>query len=209
MRGEVATRAGADGLGERHRNTQCPHGIRLGLLLPGHRQHALVLSGLHQAGRDDGGRSADRARGVHPDQWLAGSADRVGHEQFGHHDALEEVGRLADDDGVDVVERRTRVFECLVDGLAHQAVHRDVLALGDVLGLPGPENRSELSRHATSALQDCDQILLQRRATGGVSQHARRRAIEDVAGGEADAFEPGREHRVGGQRPARRIDLRL
>ena len=108
VRREVAARTGADRLGERHRNAQRPHGIGLGLLLPRHRQHAPVLAGLHQAGRHDRGRAADRAGGVHPDQRLAGRADRVGHEQLGHHHALEEVGRLADDDGVDVVERRHR-----------------------------------------------------------------------------------------------------
>ena len=93
------------------------------------------------------GRSADRAGGVHADQRLAGGADGVGHEQLGHHHALEEVGRLADHHGVDVVERRTRVGQRLVDGLAHQAVHRHVLPLGDVLRLPGAEHRGQLPRH--------------------------------------------------------------
>jgi len=46
--------------------------------------------------------------------------------------------------GVDVVERRARVGQRPVDGLAHQAVHRDVLALGDVLGLPGPEDGGQV-----------------------------------------------------------------
>ncbi len=35
-----------------------------------------------------------------------------------------------------------------------------------------------------------------------------RRAVEDVLGGEADALQAGREHRVGGQRATRRVDLR-
>ena len=105
------------------------------------------LPGLHQAGGHHTGGAADRARGVHPDQRLAGRADRVGHEQLGHHHALEEVGRLADDHGVDVVERRTGIGQRLVDGLAHQAVHRHVLPLGDVLRLPGAQHRSELPGH--------------------------------------------------------------
>ena len=40
--------------------------------------------------------------GVHAEQRLAGRAEGVGQVQLGHHHALEEVGGLADDDGVDV-----------------------------------------------------------------------------------------------------------
>ena len=68
--------------------------------------------------------------------------------------------RLADDDRRC---RRTsnRSRPRLVDGLAHQAVHRDVLAFGDVLqGLPGTRTGQI---PAILALQDRNQILLQRR----------------------------------------------
>ena len=147
VRGKVAAGARADRLGERHRNTQRPHGIRFRLLLPRHREHAAVLTRLHQAGRDDRGRSTHRACGMDADQWLVGRPHCVGHEQLGHHDALEEVGRLADDDGIDVVERRSRVGQRAVDGLAHEAVHRHILALGDVLGLPRAQHRGELLGH--------------------------------------------------------------
>ena len=52
------------------------------------------------------GRAADRARRVHPEHRLAHRAERRREVQLGHHDALEHVGRLADDDGVDVGEGR-------------------------------------------------------------------------------------------------------
>jgi hypothetical protein len=67
--------------------------------------------------------------------------------ELGHHHALEEVWRLADDYGVDVVECRTGVGQGLVDRLTHQAVHRHVLPLGDVLRLPGAQHRRELPGH--------------------------------------------------------------
>jgi hypothetical protein len=51
------------------------------------------------------------------EQWLADGADGLGQESLGHHDALEEVGCLADDDGVDVVHRELGVGERPVDGL--------------------------------------------------------------------------------------------
>ena len=53
---------------------------------------------------------------VHPDQRFVGRAHGIGHEQLGHHHALEEVRRLADDDGVDIVEGRTAVGQRSVDG---------------------------------------------------------------------------------------------
>jgi hypothetical protein len=84
---------------------------------------------------------------VNPDQRLVGRSHRVGHEQLRHHDAFEEVWRLADDHGVDVVERGSRVGQRTIDGLAHKAVHRHVLALGDVLGLAGAQHCGELLSH--------------------------------------------------------------
>ena len=73
--------------------------------------------------------------GVHPEQRLADRAQRLGQVRLGHHDALEEVGGLADDDGVDVVHRHVGIGERPVDGLAEQARQRDVAADRGVLGL--------------------------------------------------------------------------
>ena len=109
QRSEVAAGPRTHRLGEGHRNRQGPHGIRLRLLLPRHRQHPAVLAGLHQARGYDAGRSTHRPRGVHPDQRLTRRAHGVGHEQLGHHDAFEEVGCLADDDGIDIVESGSAV----------------------------------------------------------------------------------------------------
>ena len=83
----------------------------------------------------DGGRAAHRAGGVHPEQRLADRAERVGQEQLRHHHALEEVGGLADDDGVDVRPGHLGVGERPVGGLAHEAGHRHVAPGGRVLGL--------------------------------------------------------------------------
>ena len=208
VRSEVAARACADRFGERHRNAQRPHGIRLGLLLPRHRQHAPVLSRLHQAGRHHTGRPADRTRGVHPDQRLAGRTHGVGHEQLRHHDALEEVGRLADHDRVDVIHGRPGVGQRLVDGLANQAVHRDVLALGDVLRLAGAEHRSELDRHDYFPSSTATRFCCNTGPPVACASTRPAEPIENMLCRKADALQPGGEHRVGRQRAARRVDLR-
>ena len=104
MRREVAARAGVHRHVERHRHRERPHRVGLRLLLEGHGQHPLVHARLDERRGDDRGRAADRAGGVHADQRLARGAERLGEEQLGHHHALEQVGRLADDDRVDVVE---------------------------------------------------------------------------------------------------------
>ena len=206
VRREVAAGAGADRLGERHRNAQRPHGIRFGLLLPRHREHAPVLAGLHQAGGDDRGRSAHRAGGVHADQRLAGRAHGVGHEQFGHHHALEEVGRLADHHGVDVVERRTESASALSMASRTRPFIDTSWRLATYFVCPVPSTAA--SCPAISVLHHGDQILLQRRPAGGMRQHPLRRSIPDVLRRKADPLQAGREHRVGGQRPARRVHLR-
>src|ERR1700682_2886194 len=64
------------------------------------------------------------------------------------------------------------------------------------------------SRERSSALHDRDEILLQRRAAGGMRQAPARRAVEDVLCRKPDAFQAGREHRVGGQCAAGRVHLR-
>ena len=54
-----------------------------------------------------------------------------------------------------------------------------------------------------------DEVLLQRRAAGGVRQHPARRAVEDVLRGKADPLQARDEHRVGRQGTAGRVQLRL
>ena len=84
---------------------------------------------------DDRGRAADAARGVHPEQRLAGRAERVGQVQLGHHHALEEVGRLADDDRVDVGPVELGVVRGRGRGLPDEPGHRHVAPGRLVLGL--------------------------------------------------------------------------
>ena len=94
--------------------------------------------------RDDARRAADAAGGVHAHHRLADRAERVGEVQLGHRDALEHVGRLADDDRVDVGVRHARVVERLLRGFAHEARDRHVLARGAVMVCPMPTTATRL-----------------------------------------------------------------
>ena len=118
-----ATSGAWNGIGDR----EAPRRVALALLLVRDGEHALVHARRHELRRDDRSRAADTARGVHAHHRLAHRAERVGEVELGHRDALEHVGRLADDDGVDVAPRHARVFERLDRGLAHEPGHRDVL----------------------------------------------------------------------------------
>ena len=131
VRGEVAARARADRHGERHRNRQRPHGIRLGLLLPGDGEHALVHAGLH--------RGSPRRCAVEPptepavctrSSGLPAAPSASARYSSGIIDALEHVGRLADDDGVDIVPGQAGVIECAIDRLAAQPGHGHVASFG-------------------------------------------------------------------------------
>ena len=59
---------------------------------------------------------------------LPRGAERVGEEQLGLHHALEEVGRLADHERVDVGPVRSASSSARLRGLAHEAGDRDVVA---------------------------------------------------------------------------------
>jgi hypothetical protein len=88
-----------------------PLRVALRLLLERDREHALVPAGLDVVRGDDAGRPADRTGGVHPEHRLPRGTERVGEVELGLHHAFEEVGRLADDDRVDVAPRHLRVVE--------------------------------------------------------------------------------------------------
>ncbi len=137
------------------------------------------------------GRPADRSRRVHADHRLADRAERVGEVQLRHRDALEHVGRLADDDGVDVGPRHARVVERLLRGLAHETCHRHVLARRAVHRLAHPDNCNPIAGHdycslwlaslrlvrtGLLTLQDDDHVLLQARTAGRVRDTAVRLA---------------------------------
>ena len=124
--------------------------------------------------------------------------------ELGHHDALEHVGRLADDHGVDVGEPEPGVLERRQRRLAHQPGDRDVLPLGLGHRLADPDDRAALRHQHT--LQDADEVLLQARARGGVGHGAVGLAGPDGPGRLADADEAGRHHRVGRQRAARGVE---
>ena len=139
---------------------------------------------------------------------LPARAERVGEVQLGHHHALEEVGRLADDDGVDVGPGHLGVGERAGGGLAHEPGHRDVAAGGLVLGLADADDGDPFLAHQPSPSRTHDQVLLEARAA---TWRGRRRgsavAVDDPLGRLADADEAGGHHRVGGQRAARRVDV--
>ena len=96
-----------EGLGHR----QGPHGVGVRLLLEGHGEHPLVAARGHQVGGHDGRRPPHPARRVHPQHGLAHRPQGGGQVQLGHHDALEHVGGLADDHGVDVTPVHAGVLE--------------------------------------------------------------------------------------------------
>src|SRR5262249_37522124 len=70
----------------------------------------------------------------------ARGAEGVREAELGHHHALEHVGRLPEDDGVDVLVTQPRVFQRAAGGLAQEAGQRHVVALGGVLGLSDPDD---------------------------------------------------------------------
>ena len=125
---------------------EAPLRVAFGLLLPRDREHPLVDARLDEVRGDDDRGTTDRARGVHAQHRLARAAQRVGEEQLGLHDALERVGRLADDDGVDVRPRAFGVVERARRRFAQQAGHGDVGAPLLVVGLTDADDGA-LLRH--------------------------------------------------------------
>ena len=161
-----------------------------------------------QAGRDDPGRPADRARRVHPQQRLADRAERVGQVQLGHHHALEQVGRLAQHDRVDVGQGESGVGQRPVHRLAAQPGDGHVGPPGPVPGLADAEHRGLLLHGSCSPLASITQTRFCCRAGPLVAWPSARSAwpADDLPGGQADPGQAGREHRVAAQRAAGRVD---
>ena len=85
---------------------------------------------------------------------LPTAPERVGEVQLRHDHALERVGRLPDDDGVDVAEVHAGVLERLDGGLADQPGHRYVVAGRDVTGLTDPDDGgTDATHHSPSRTQ--------------------------------------------------------
>ena len=73
-------------------------------------------------------------------------------------------------------------------------------------GLADPTTATR-SHPSQLASRTANEVLLQAVARGGVGHAPTGRARGDAVGHLADADQPGRHHRVGGQRPARRVDV--
>ena len=162
MRGEVAARARADRLGERHRNATAPTwrstrtasrrppSARAGTCrtAPGWRATIAVEPPTEPA-------VCTRISG------LPAAPSASARNSSGIITPSKKSGALPTTTASMSSNVEPGVGERLVDGLAHQAGHRDVLALGDVLGLPDAEDRGQLPCHLVLPFQDRDQILLQ------------------------------------------------
>ena len=114
-------------------------------------EHPLVDARGDQVGGHQGRRPAHRPGGVHPEHGLAHRAQRRGQVELGHHDALEHVGGLADDHGVDVGPVEAGVLERPHGRLADQAGDGDVLPLGLCLVWPTPITAHRLTHQFASS----------------------------------------------------------
>ena len=155
---------------------------------------------------DDRGPAADAARGVHPEHRLARRGQRIGQPELGHHHAFEHVGRLADDDRVDVGHREVGVGERPVDGLANETGDRHVGATRGVIRLADAD-----APHSARP-----SVALHARRRGAAAGTARlawpsaRSAVPSMTrlGGLGEPGEPGRHQWVRAQRAAARVDRR-
>ena len=121
---------------------------------------------LDQVRGDDRRGSADAARGVHAHDRLARRAERVGEVELGHHHALEDVGRGADDDGLDVGPRHLGVFERADRGLAaraRRATRRRGTSTASSGRSPTTAQRSAMTTTPLPS-SDAHEVLLQARA---------------------------------------------
>ena len=149
-----------------HLDGERPHGVGLALLLVGHGEDTLVHPGLDEACGHDRRGAAHAARRVDPEHGLAHAPQSFGEKEFGHHDALEHVGGLADDNRVDVFPVEFGVGECALGGFANQSHLGDVDPLGVKICLTNSDYCRMFSHGST--LQNADKILLKTRTRGGV-----------------------------------------
>ncbi len=166
VRGEEAARAGQQRLLEGDGQGEPPHGVGLGLLLEGEGEDGAVDAGGDEVRGDQGRRSADGARRVDAEQGFADGAERVGEVELRHHDALEEVGRLADHDGVDVGPAQPGVLQGADRRFADESGDGHVVPGGDVFGLADADDGDGLLTHERSPLPG--------RRPGSVAGRARR-----------------------------------
>ena len=103
---------------------------------------------------------------------LPAAPEGVGQVQLGHHHALEEVGRLADDDGVDVGPGHLGVGERPRGGLADEAGHRHVAAGGLVLGLADADDGDAFLAHQPSPSRTQTRFCCRHGPDGGVGDAA-------------------------------------
>ena len=73
--------------------------------------------------RNDGGRPANRARSVNTEHRLADGTESARQIQLRHHDALEHVGGLAEDHGVDVGVGQPGIVKCRLRRLTDETGH--------------------------------------------------------------------------------------
>ncbi len=129
-------------------------------------------AGLHEAGGDDRGRAADRARGVHAEQRLAAAPSASARYSSGIITPSNKSGALPTTTASMSSNVEPGVRQRPVDRLAHQAGHRDVAAAWRRYWVwPTPSTAAELLRHQLLPSRTHDQVLLQRRTAGRVRQH--------------------------------------
>ena len=190
--GEVAARAGQqrrrEGLGHR----QGPHGVGVGLLLEGDGEHPLVDARRHQVRRPRWRSSRRPSRRCGPAASACPRRRARRQVQLGHHDALEHVGRLADDHGVDVGPRRGRRPRGPRSAASRTSPAMETssrLALCLVWPTPMTAHRS---RHQPPSLQHAHQVLLQAAAPRWRGPRPGRPSRPDAPGRLADADQAGR-----------------
>ena len=77
-------------------------GFGLGLLFEAHDQNPRVHAGRNEIYAHAGGHAARVPRGVGPQDGFSGSGQSIGQVQLGGHHALQDVGRLAEHDRLDI-----------------------------------------------------------------------------------------------------------
>ena len=208
MRGEVATRARADRLGERHRNDNAHMAFDSDCF-----SQAIVSTRLYLP---DCTRLA-ATTAVDPPTEPAVCTRISGLPVAPTASAMNSSGIMTPSKKSGALPTTTASMSSNVEPESASALSmasrtrpfiETSLRLATYLVCPVPSTAASSACHRYFPFHDRDQILLQRRPAGGVRQHPLRGAVEDVPGRKADALQARREHRVGGQRAAGRVDLR-